>query len=82
MATVILTTDLAREFANGETEFDIEADNIRAVVKALDARFPGIREALGQGMAVAIDGQIHREFFLEAVGPNSEVCFLPAIEGG
>lgn len=82
MATVILSPDLAREFANGETEFDIEADNIRAVVNALDARFPGIREALGQGMAVAIDGQIHREFFLEPVGPNSEVCFLPAIEGG
>ncbi|MEX2615568.1 MAG: MoaD/ThiS family protein [Alphaproteobacteria bacterium] len=82
MANVILSTDLAREFADGETEFEIDADNIRAVVKALDARFPGIRKALGPGTAVAIDGQIHREFFLEPVGPNSEVCFFPAVEGG
>jgi molybdopterin converting factor small subunit len=82
MATVILSTDIAREFTGGETEFDIEAGTIRAVVKALDARFPGMAAALSKGMAVAIDGQIHHEFFLEPVGPNSEVCFLPAIEGG
>jgi len=82
MATVILSTDLAREFTRGETEFDVEGSTIRALVKALDARFPGMADALSQGMAVAIDGQIHHEFFLEPVGPNSEVCFLPAIEGG
>ena len=82
MANVILTTDIAREFAAGETELEIEASSMRALIKALDARFPGIGEALSQGTSVAIDGQIYREFFLEQVGPNSEVCFLPAIEGG
>lgn len=82
MANVILTTDIAREFAAGKTELEIEASTMRALIKALDARFPGIGEALSQGTSVAIDGQIYREFFLEQVGPNSEVCFLPAIEGG
>lgn len=55
---------------------------MRSLVRELDGRFPGIGAALGDGMAVAIDGQIFQDYFLEEVGPNSEVCFLPAIEGG
>lgn len=82
MATVILSSDLARVHAKGETRFDIEATNMRSLVRALEERFPGLGPALGDGMAVAIDGQIYHDFFLEEVGPDSEVCFLPAIEGG
>ena len=82
MATVILSSDLARQFTKGETEFEIDAATMRALVRALDERFPGLGPALGEGMAVAIDGQIFHDFFLEEIGPDSEVCFLPAIEGG
>jgi len=82
MATVILSSDLARAHTKGETNFDIDAATIRSLVRALDERFPGLGAALGDGMAVAIDGQIYHDFFLEEVGPDSEVCFLPAIEGG
>jgi hypothetical protein len=48
----------------------------------LDEKFPGLKSILGEGMAVAIDGTIFQDFFLEEVGPDAEVCFLPAIEGG
>jgi hypothetical protein len=33
-------------------------------------------------MAVAIDGQIYQDPFLEPISPNSEVFFLPRIGGG
>jgi molybdopterin converting factor small subunit len=82
MATVILSSDLARAHTKGETTFEIEAATMRSLVRALEERFPGLGPALNDGMAVAIDGQIYHDFFLEEVGPDSEVCFLPAIEGG
>jgi sulfur carrier protein ThiS len=33
-------------------------------------------------VAVAIDGEIYQNAFLEKVEPNSEVAFMPPIEGG
>ena len=82
MATVVLARDIARRFTGGETRIEVSANTMRALVRALDERYPGIGAVLGDGMAVAIDGQIYQDFFLEAVPPDSEVCFLPAIEGG
>jgi hypothetical protein len=31
---------------------------------------------------VAIDGQIYQDAFMEALEPDSEVFFMPRIEGG
>ena len=56
MATVILSTDLARVHTGGETNFEVQAATMRRLVRALDERFPGLGAALGEGMAVAIDG--------------------------
>ncbi|MEL0111083.1 MAG: MoaD/ThiS family protein [Rickettsiales bacterium] len=82
MATVILNREIARQFTDGATEIDVASDNIRAVIRELDARFPGVGAVLRHEMAVAIDGEIYQDVLLEPVGPNSEVAFIPAIEGG
>ncbi len=82
MAQVILTTDLSRQFAGGETLVELEGENIRQIVRGLDERFPGIGAVIRAGMIVAIDGQIYSDPFLEPVQENSEVCFLPPIGGG
>ena len=37
---------------------------------------------LEAGMAIAIDGEIYADPFLEPIGPDSEVYFLPRIGGG
>jgi sulfur carrier protein ThiS len=37
---------------------------------------------LNQGLAVAIDGEIFQDWLLQEVETDSEVYFLPAIEGG
>ena len=82
MVQVVLTTDLARQFTDGEKQIELEGKNIRQLVRALDERHPGLGAVLLGGMMVAIDGQIFSDPFLEPVEADSEVCFLPALGGG
>ncbi len=81
MATVFLPRGLAR-LTGGREQVVIEAASFRELVAALEARFPGLREPLESGMAVAIDGEIVEEPLLEPIRPGSEVHFLPRISGG
>ena len=82
MANVIINREIARQYTDGQTEIEVTSDNIRAVIRELDARFPGVGQVLRTDMAVAIDGEIYQHVLLEPVGPDSEVAFIPAIEGG
>lgn len=82
MARVTLMSWLAQRYAGGVVEHDVPGDNVRQIIRALDARFPGLGEQLEHGVAVAIDGEIYQNAFLEPVRPDSEVCFMPALEGG
>lgn len=82
MAKVVLPLDVARTFAAGVTEHEVAARDVRALVRVLEERFPGISERLARGTAVAVDGEIYQDWFLEEVRPDSDVRFLPAIEGG
>lgn len=68
-------------FAEQTRELDLSADNYRELVRKLDARWPGIGEQI-ERFAVAIDGHIYQDAFLEALQPDSEVYFMPKIEGG
>lgn len=67
--------------ASGEREVEVVAENYRDLVKAVDARFPGMAAAVAE-MAVAIDGQIYQDAFLEPLQADSEVFFMQRIEGG
>ncbi len=82
MAKVVLTTDLSREFTGGTSELEVAASSVRRLIRALDERFPGLGEELKTKMAVAIDGQIYQDAFLESLEADSEVVFLPRIGGG
>lgn len=62
-------------------EIEVPAANYRELVLALDKRFNGLSAALDK-MAVAIDGQIYQDAFLEPLQANSEVFFMQRIEGG
>ena len=82
MANVIINREIARQYTDWQTEIEVTSDNIRAVIRELDERFPGVGQVLRTDMAVAIDGEIYQHVLLEPVGPDSEVAFIPAIEGG
>jgi sulfur-carrier protein len=80
MATVVFPDHLLNR-TGGVRAIETRAANLRELLAELERRWPGSREALAR-CAVAIDGQIFQDAFLEAVGPDSEVFFMPRIEGG
>jgi len=81
MAKVFFPDHLTR-FTQGTRELDVVAASFRELVAELDVRFPGLAEQLLGKVAVAIDGDIVHDPFLEPIGRDSEVYFLHRIEGG
>ena len=82
MAKVVLPRSVGQQFAGGETEIEVAGATVRAIVRALEARHPGLGAAIVQGMAIAIDGEIYQDPYLEPVAADSEVFILPKIGGG
>ena len=56
----------ARRYTGGVTEFEVEAKNLRGVIKEMDAKFPGLGETLEDETTVAIDGELYEIDFLRA----------------
>ena len=81
MARVILPKPLAAQ-TGGQLEFEIDARNVRGLIRELERLFPGIEEGLADGVAVAIDGEIVTDALLESIDAESEVHFLPRVGGG
>ena len=80
MAKVVFPDHLLSH-TGGTREIAVEAKNYRGIVRAVEDRWPGM-EAVLMKTAVAIDGQIYQDAWLEPVGPDSEVFFMQRIEGG
>jgi molybdopterin synthase sulfur carrier subunit len=81
MARVVLSRALT-QYTGGEGELELEADNIRQLFGALGERYPALKPHLEAGLAVAIDGQIYQDSWLQPIPPGSEVHVIPQIVGG
>lgn len=81
-ARVVFTSGFSRRYTGGVTEFAVEATTLRGVIREMDRRFPGLGEHLEQETTVAIDGELHEVGYTQAIGPGSEVFFIPRLEGG
>ena len=81
MARVVLTNALT-QYTGGEAEMEIDAPDVRGLMRALSERFPALKPQLDHGVAVAIDGQIYQDDWLQPIPPASEVYLLPQIKGG
>jgi hypothetical protein len=68
-------------FTEGIRETTSSAEVYRDLVADLIVRWPGLADSL-EKTAVAIDGHIHQDAFLEALSQESEVFFMARIEGG
>ena len=82
MPHVVMTGIAARRFTGGQTEFDIEANTVRRMITELDKRYPGLGHQIDEGMAIAIDGEIFQDAYLEELRPESEIVLIPKIGGG
>jgi molybdopterin synthase sulfur carrier subunit len=84
----IFIPPLLRPKAEGLESIEVPGGSVREVVAAIDARFPGLGEALCEGdslragLTVVVDGDVSPQGLLQKLGPDSEVHFLPAIGGG
>ena len=82
MARVILSSEVAGRFTGHLKEFNMDADNMRGLMRALDAQYDGLKSFLEEHMFVSIDGEMIQDPFMEPLEPHSEVCFLPKLKGG
>ncbi len=63
-------------------ELESDAASIRALVRDLETRFPGLGRQVEESMAVAIDGVMHQDDLTAPIPPDAEVYLLPRIGGG
>jgi molybdopterin converting factor small subunit len=71
-----------RDFTGGVDAFDVEARTVRALIRELDQRFPGLGEFVETDMAVAIDGEIFQDALNAPLSETSEIVLIPKISGG
>ncbi len=81
MARVILS-QMCKPWTGDLKELELEAANVRALIRALDERFPGLGHQVDESMAVAIDGVICQDTYLEPIRADSEDALIPKIAGG
>ncbi len=82
MPHVVMTGVAARRFTGGVTEFDVKADTVRRLIAELDRRYPGLGAQIDESMAVAIDGEIFQDAYLQPLKADSEIVLIPKIGGG
>ena len=78
---VILTEPFAGQFFTGQTDFALEAPNLFALVRALDAISPGFAEAAEESAAIAVDGTLRADWSAPLAGAE-EVLVVQRIAGG
>ena len=77
----IVFSDNFLSVTDGVREIQSTTLNYRDLVSELVRRWPDLSQLL-EKTAVAIDGDIYQDAFLEPIGPDSEVFFMARIEGG
>ncbi len=80
MAKVVLP-DSFITITQGPRELESAAECYRDLVNEMKSKWPELADEL-EKTAVAIDGQIYQDAWLEPIGPDSEVFFMARIEGG
>ena len=81
MARVVLSGTL-KQLAGGASEVELEARDVRQLLRALGESYPALAPHLESGYAIAIDGEIFQDAWFAPIGPDSEVHLVPAIRGG
>ncbi len=81
MARVVLSGTL-KQLAGGASEIEVEARDVRQLLRELGSRYPELAPHLESGYAIAIDGEIFQDAWFAPIGSDSEVHLVPAIRGG
>lgn len=69
-------------FTSSEQTFELHVASMRALLRAIDQKYPGLGDVLEGDTAVAIDGVIHEIVYTQVLAPGAEVYFIPRLESG
>jgi molybdopterin converting factor small subunit len=78
----VLLSGTLKQLAGGESDIEIEARDVRQLLRALGERYPDLAPHLESGYAIAIDGEIFQDAWFAPIRSDSEVHLVPAIRGG
>ena len=71
-----------RSMAGGRTSFPLEAANIKQLLDRLGETYPELAPILERGVAVAINGQLYKNAWLQPIPEGAEVFLMPRVAGG
>ena len=81
MAKVVFVTSICDEFTDGLEQIDVPAANVFALVRMLEARFPGFGRFIETRASIAVDGSVIHDWS-QALTDESEILLFPRIAGG
>jgi molybdopterin converting factor small subunit len=87
MALVIIPATL-RDFCAGASKLEVAGATIEEVLRAVDARCPGLYARVVDGMrlrpelAFALNGEVVSLALHDTVSADTEIAIVPAIGGG
>lgn len=82
MARVVSISSRVRDLTGGLDTFDVDAGTVGGLIRALEARFPGLGALVEDEMSLAIDGEVFQDAPSEPLQPGTEVVLIPRISGG
>jgi len=71
-----------RPAADGAESVEIDAGNIRELMRKLGEKYPKLQPHIEQGIAVSVDGTIYRDDWSQKLPADAEIYLLPRLEGG
>ena len=71
-----------RDAVDGADSVQVDGATIRELMQNLSRKYPAMRERIGQGIAVSIDGVIYRDDWDQPIAEDAEVVLLTRIAGG
>lgn len=81
-AMQVSLTGSLRSGVGGASTIRIEASTIRELLTRLVDRYPDMQAHLDKGIAVAINGDVYRDDWTQAIPENAEVFLIPRVKGG
>jgi molybdopterin synthase sulfur carrier subunit len=87
---VVFVPSLMRDLTGGAARVTVAASNLRELLDALDAAYPGMKARLVDEesgrikpeIVAAVNGETEHMGLLEPITEATEVHFIPAIGGG
>ena len=69
-------------FADNQSKVNVEARNIRELLRKLQERYPGLRDPIKNEVAVVVDGVVYRNDWSKELPENAEVFLMRRLAGG